>query len=208
LCKEFFAIIMRRMRTPTPSDRTVVTDVESLRAIAHPLRARLLGALRTSGPATATELAARFSESSGATSYHLRQLARYGFIVEDEQQPSHRERRWRAAAMLTSWDDADFADDPAAAQASDAMHELVLRHLLRRDRQWRERRRAWGRAWLSSAGSTDVEVRLTPDATRRLHAEVLSLARQLEQESAGSPDGATVAVYLQAVPVHPEDQDR
>ena len=65
-------------------DRTNVTEVEALRAIAHPLRARLLGALRHDGPATATELAARFVESSGSTIYHLRQLERYGFIVEDE----------------------------------------------------------------------------------------------------------------------------
>jgi DNA-binding transcriptional ArsR family regulator len=195
------------MSTPT-ADRTLVTDVESLRALAHPLRARLLGALRSSGPATATELAARFAESSGATSYHLRQLARYGFIVEDEHQASRRERRWRAAAMLTSWDDAEFADDPASREASDAMHDLVLRAQARRDRQWRERRGSWGRAWLSGAGSSDVEVRLTADATRRLHDEVLALARRLEAETGDDPDAAVVAVYLQAVPVHPEDRDR
>ncbi len=194
------------MSTSIP-DRTRVTDVESLRAIAHPLRARLLGALRTSGPATATELAARFSELSGATSYHLRQLARYGFIVEDEEQASRRERRWRAAAMLTSWDDADFADDPAGREASDTMHELVVRAQARRDRQWRERRGAWGRDWLGAAGSSDFEVRLTADATRQLAEEVLAVALRLEQETGHAPNAEVVSVYLQAVPVHPEDRD-
>ncbi|HZB35626.1 MAG TPA: helix-turn-helix domain-containing protein, partial [Gaiellaceae bacterium] len=63
-----------------PLNRKQVEDLETLRAFVHPLRNRLLGALRIDGPATASELARRFDESSGATSYHLRQLARYGFV--------------------------------------------------------------------------------------------------------------------------------
>jgi DNA-binding transcriptional ArsR family regulator len=194
-------------RTPIP-DRTEVTDVEAMKALAHPLRARLLGSLRSSGPATATELGQRFGESSGATSYHLRQLARYGFVVEDEHQASRRERRWRAAAAMTSWDAADFVGSPAGQAASDALSDLVLLHQGRRSAQWRARRAAWSRAWVSAAGSTDVQARLTPDATRRLHAELLALAELLERESAGAPDAADVAVFLQAVPIHPEDLDR
>ena len=195
-------------RPTATRDHTEVTDVEALRAIAHPLRARLLGSLRVAGPATATELAARFGESSGATSYHLRQLARYGFVVEDEHQASRRERRWRAAAMMTSWDVGAFVDDPAGRAASDTLFDMVLRQQSRRAAQWRARRPDWDRAWTSAAGTTDVQARLTPDATRRLHAEVLALAERLEAESADAPDAAEVAVFLQAVPVHPEDLDR
>ena len=190
------------------ADRTEVTNVEALKALAHPLRARLLSALRTAGPATATELGLRFGESSGATSYHLRQLARYGFVVEDEHQASRRERRWRAAAAMTSWDAADFVGSPAGRAASDALSDLVLLQQGRRAAQWRARRDAWGRAWLSAAGTTDLQARLTPDAVRRLHAEVLALAERLEAQSAGAPDAADVAVFLQAVPIHPEDLDR
>jgi hypothetical protein len=40
-----------------------VTDAATLKAVAHPLRARLLGALRFDGPATASELARRFDEA-------------------------------------------------------------------------------------------------------------------------------------------------
>jgi DNA-binding transcriptional ArsR family regulator len=194
--------------TNARDSQTRVLEVEALRAIAHPLRVQLLGALRTNGPATATELGERLGESSGATSYHLRQLARYGFIVDDDVQPSKRERRWRAAAMFTSWDDADFVDDPAGREASDAMHELVLRHQARRDRQWRERRATWGREWLSNAGSSDLEVRLTPEATRRLHAAIIDLAHELEAESGDAAEAAVVSIYVQAVPVHPEDRVR
>jgi DNA-binding transcriptional ArsR family regulator len=188
-------------------DRTKVTQVEALRAIAHPLRARLLGALRHDGPATATELAERFGESSGSTSYHLRQLDRFGFVVEDEDQRSKRERRWRAAAKFTSWDDADFVDQPEGREASDAMHDLQVHWLLKRDRQWRERRLDWDRGWLGAAGTSDVEVRLTPDATRRLMERFLELAQEAETETAAAGDdgSAVVSIHVQAVPVHPDD---
>lgn len=65
-----------------------------VRALAHPLRLRLLDLLRFEGPSTATLLAARLDESTGATSYHLRQLARFGYI-EDAGGGRGRERRWR-----------------------------------------------------------------------------------------------------------------
>src|SRR6266540_1994464 len=87
-----------------------ITDVGSLKAVAHPLRLRLLGSLRIEGPATATDLARKLGESSGATSYHLRQLAKYGFIEDDPEQPNARDRRWRAAHRYTSWSDSDHAD--------------------------------------------------------------------------------------------------
>jgi DNA-binding transcriptional ArsR family regulator len=68
--------------------------VRAIRALSHPLRVRLLDLLRFEGPSTATLLARRVGESSGATSYHLRQLARHGFI-EEEQRDGRRERWWR-----------------------------------------------------------------------------------------------------------------
>jgi DNA-binding transcriptional ArsR family regulator len=66
--------------------------------MAHPLRIRLLEGLGR-GPATASQLARALGESSGATSYHLRVLARAGLIEEDSQQPSGRERWWREAPV-------------------------------------------------------------------------------------------------------------
>jgi DNA-binding transcriptional ArsR family regulator len=70
------------------------TDIAAVKALAHPLRLRLLDLLRFEGPSTATLLARRVGESSGATSYHLRQLARHGFI-EDAGTGKGRERWWR-----------------------------------------------------------------------------------------------------------------
>jgi DNA-binding transcriptional ArsR family regulator len=65
-----------------------------LRALAHPLRLRLLEVLHVEGPATASQLGRRLGESSGATSYHLRALHRAGMIEEAEQR-NGRERWWQ-----------------------------------------------------------------------------------------------------------------
>jgi DNA-binding transcriptional ArsR family regulator len=70
-------------------------DVRAVRALAHPLRLQLLDLLRFEGPSTATLLARRLGESSGATSYHLRQLAHYGFVDEVASHVGKRERWWR-----------------------------------------------------------------------------------------------------------------
>lgn len=65
-----------------------------LRALAHPLRLQLLEVLHVEGPATASQLARRLGESSGATSYHLRALHRAGMVAEGEKR-NGRERWWQ-----------------------------------------------------------------------------------------------------------------
>ncbi|MEV4533946.1 helix-turn-helix domain-containing protein [Asanoa sp. NPDC049518] len=82
-------------------EREVHVDTTTLRGLAHPLRVRILGLLRESGPATATMLAERLGQSSGATSYHLRILATYGFVVDDPERNVGRERWWKAAHRTT-----------------------------------------------------------------------------------------------------------
>src|SRR5256885_8199945 len=106
--------------------RTIDVDARTLRAIAHPLRMRMLGLLRTEGPATATSLAARLGESSGTTSWHLRQLAEHGFIEEDPERGSRRDRWWRATHEYTNVELARFLDNPEdAGVASIFLHEAA-----------------------------------------------------------------------------------
>lgn len=81
----------------------VTPDPTALKALAHPMRLRMLGLLRIEGPATATSLAARLGLNSGATSYHLRQLALHGFIEEDADRGSKRDRWWRARHEMTQY---------------------------------------------------------------------------------------------------------
>tara|TARA_R110002124_G_scaffold63350_14_gene173080 strand:+ start:1710 stop:2300 length:591 start_codon:yes stop_codon:yes gene_type:complete len=81
----------------------VTPDPSALKALSHPLRLRMLGLLRVQGPATASGLAALLGLNSGATSYHLRQLALHGFIEEDSERGNQRERWWRASHELTTY---------------------------------------------------------------------------------------------------------
>ncbi len=73
---------------------------------------RILAALRAHGPMTATALARRLDLNSGATSYHLRQLATYGFIVEAAELGNRRDRFWRADSAQESPADGGAAEAP------------------------------------------------------------------------------------------------
>jgi predicted ArsR family transcriptional regulator len=75
--------------------QTEVTDLGMLKALAHPRRQAILQRLSVDGPATSASLARDLGWNTGATSYHLRELARYG-LVEDLPDRAHgRERWWR-----------------------------------------------------------------------------------------------------------------
>ena len=93
---------------------SITPGPEALRALSHPLRLRILGLLRMDGPSTATALATRLGLNSGATSYHLRQLAQHGFVVDDEARGNARERWWRAAHQSTRVPTDDAAPDAVA----------------------------------------------------------------------------------------------
>jgi DNA-binding transcriptional ArsR family regulator len=71
-----------------------VLDAGALKALAHPMRVRIYDILSQFGPQTASSLAERLGESSGATSYHLRALAKHDLIREVEERGSARERWW------------------------------------------------------------------------------------------------------------------
>ena len=184
---------------PDPRSRYEVRDVEVLRLLAHPLRARLLGALRLEGEATASELGRRLGESSGATSYHLRQLARFGLVEESPEQASRRERVWRAAHALTAIDPRDLPDDEeGGAQAE--FSRLQLARLTEQSQRWIQRRPHADPAWEPAAGFSDLVVRLTPQALETFAQRSVDLLHDLEEASAGDPSSAWVSVFLTMLP--------
>src|SRR5437764_13193340 len=97
---------------------TRLTEPRALRALAHPIRLELVGLLRRQGPLTATKAAALLGESSGSTSFHLRQLAKYG-LVEEAGGGRGKERPWRATTMFTGWP--EVADCPELAAAGGSL---------------------------------------------------------------------------------------
>lgn len=176
-----------------------VTDIASLKAVAHPLRVRLLGALRIDGPATATELARTLDESSGATSYHLRQLARYGFVEEDPEQPNARDRRWRAVHRYTSWSESDFADHPEGREATRALR--ARQRAFQNQVAGRFEDADWGPEWRDAAGQSDDVLRLTAASVRELEQRILDLIREYAARDRDADDAEQVAIFLSAYPI-------
>jgi DNA-binding transcriptional ArsR family regulator len=175
-------------------------DVAALRAFVHPLRLRLLGLLRTDGPGTASELARRVGESSGSTSYHLRQLARFGFVEDDPEQPGGRQRRWRATASGTHIDAAAFAGDPEAFEIVVRLTRWQLARFSDDVSAFAAAANDWGRAWLDAATSHDSNMRLDPDRLARLTREVRDVIVRHRDETAGATEGELVSIYFGAVP--------
>jgi len=110
-----------------PDDRygKRISDPGALRALAHAGRYAILEHLQTGGSATATECAELAGLSPSACSYHLRLLARHGFIEEDPSRDDGRERAWRATATGW-WSDIDPDTDPGTAQALDSTIVRVM----------------------------------------------------------------------------------
>lgn len=137
-----------------PLTRKVVEDLETLKAVSHPLRLSLLRRLRSDGPATASELARELGESSGSTSYHLRELERFGFVGDAEDQPSGRQRRWRALHDGTSF--------PSALADLDGGREYVDMVRRRQEERLRQGLEAWTEH-VPGIDHSDYVLRLDPD---------------------------------------------
>ncbi len=99
-----------------------ITDPRAIRALAHPLRLDLLHLLRAVGPSTAAECGRVLGASQASCSFHLRQLARYGYVEETEPGHDRRERRWRASNRRLSVRVAD--DDVAVRQEVERVGEF------------------------------------------------------------------------------------
>ena len=173
-------------------------DAQLLRAMAHPLRLRLLGALRKDGPATASALARRLGESSGATSYHLRILAKYGFVEDERERNRGRERWWRAVDESDEWS-LDH-DDPGLLEADRALGRQVAAEYQRWLRQWHDELPGWDRAWRAAANGVDQWFELTPEELRELSDEVLAVLERYGDRRTPSEGTERAIVLFHAFP--------
>jgi len=179
-------------------------DPLGLKVLAHPLRSRLLTALREHGPATATALAARLGTNTGATSYHLRKLASVG-LVEETDEGRGRERWWRAATAMHGWTERDVAGDPDAQAATDWLRRHYLAFFIERYEAWLDMQASWPVDWQDVAGSSDYALRLSPTRLAGFEAEVEALFERYRAASDATktddPDAEIVQIYLYAFPL-------
>jgi len=186
------------------SDDNVWLTAASVRVLAHPLRSRLLGALRRGGPATATDLAARLGTNSGATSYHLRKLESVG-LVRDTGEGEGKRRLWSAASEYHSWHPSDFEGDEDSETALNWLTRDYARHFSEQYDKWLDVSTTWPAAWQDACGSSDASVLVTPEALDQMREEMWELVQRYRRVGQGNPQARRVAVYAFAYPI---DLDR
>ena len=190
------------------SERQRWLDPTSLKALAHPLRLALLERLEVRGRATATVLADDLAESSGATSYHLRQLARHGFI-EEAAGGNGRERWWRPATGGWGFNDHEMIRQPGLRAAADMVVRGTLdaahRRMMDALQTWPDQSAEWRDAMVQTVSrfqlTADEAVALKDELT-----EVLGRYRRTESTEAGAdpPENSSrVEVHVSLFPLDP-----
>lgn len=185
-----------------PSDKpeTRRLDAATLKAFSHPLRMRLYDLLKDGGPATASMLAREIGESTGQTSYHLRQLERHGLIAEDTGRGTGRERWWHPIGFRF---DADTEEDRLAGQA-------VLQHWTRATAdhltEWGARQASEDIAWVQHTLHSESTVAMTKDEMNALGDELTEvITRHVDAAKAAAADEPsdrrTVKIYGLAFPL-------
>ena len=197
-------------KPPRPADRRI--DMESLKALAHPLRVQILDVLSTYGAHTASGLADRLGESSGATSYHLRQLERHAFVREVEGRGTARERWWERVPGGINLDHSSLPPTAAARAA----HDLVLRQWQRTRETLLEDFLAHGddvlpKRWLEASMVSTANARLTSDQLKALTEELQQVVdRHVDlyrhQKDSPVPGSRPVQIQLNGFPVLDADE--
>ncbi|WP_206155759.1 ArsR/SmtB family transcription factor [Cellulomonas taurus] len=189
-------------------------NASALKALAHPLRTAMLSRLMDHGSATATQLAKELGESTGQTSYHLRQLERHGLVEDDPEHAGGRERWWRPVEFRAQV--AELRDDPQGRAGLDSARQWALADRVQVLSRWGAQ--AFDDSiWSEPATMLTTGGRLTVEEAEELSAALedvvrthLERAREAEQREAGQPgaghDDADAArrrirVYVDVIPV-------
>ena len=178
---------------------TLTPGLQQLKALSHPVRVRMLGLLRVDGPATATTLATRLGLNTGATSYHLRQLAQHGLIVDDEARGNGRERWWKAAHDATKTS-SDVVRDQAGEDTIDAYLQSVVVVMTQLLQRAIEERPVLPDEWRRASTFSDWVVKLTPARARAL---IDAIGADLEgvEEDTEDPSAEDFVIQVHGFPL-------
>lgn len=171
-------------------DEFLLDELRVIRALAHPLRIRMLSFLQQEGPATSTTLAQALGQSTGNTSYHLRQLAHHGLIAEITERGDRRDRWWTATARHYNVPpELDHSPEHAAAVAE--LRTRVLEHDAAVVSSFFEHEELYELPVRGEATFTNHVVYATPEEVAEMRAKIHEALRELERpDPTARPDGA------------------
>ena len=189
---------------PEVPPRRRLTDAKEMRALAHPVRVALLELLIRDGPMTATEAGEILGESPANTSFHLRTLAKYGF-VEEAPGGTGRQRPWQRVTLGNSFE--VEGDDEATVAAARSLSDHFTARLYERRREWDLTRSSYPKAWRDAAFSYETVTYLTAAELAAIDVEigeVLDRYRvRLADRSARPDDARPVALSAVGFPLPP-----
>lgn len=163
----------RRAAAAARADLRELRDPRDMRALAHPIRLALLEALTLHGPLTATEAGEYVGQSASACSFHLRSLARHGF-VEETGEGKGRQRPWRRIAMGTMME-APY-DDAKTTIAARALGDMFIDRYLNRLQQARAKLDELPPQWADKQADVESIMWVTPAELEEINEAVVALA--------------------------------
>ena len=161
--------------TDLPSDPAAprhLTDARELRAITHPVRLALLEALGLHEALTATEAGELIGESPTTCSFHLRQLAKYGFVTEAGAGPGRR-RPWKLTTMDLRLSPGE--GDTEMNVAAVALERMLVNRWFERFSEWEVSRSHYPVEWQRAAIGMEGLLHLTPSELAEFRANVVAL---------------------------------
>jgi DNA-binding transcriptional ArsR family regulator len=174
-----------------PGNPVELTDPRMMRALAHPARIAIWTHLGMRGPATATECAEIAGLSPSACSYHLRTLARYGFVEEDRASAADgRERPWRA--RMLAFHIGAGPGVPTATQVASRILVENMRAAAEENRaRYVARQSEYPADWQDAAGELFSVAHVTPEELKRMREQVIEvMAPYVRVEPDSRPTGA------------------
>ena len=173
-----------------------LSSAKQMRALAHPLRMRVLGELRINGPRTVGGLCDVFDEAPGNLSYHLGKLAEFGFIEEaPELSTDRRERWWRAAHEFTNIAArADATTDEKLAMTV-VRHQIIDNYSATLHRAI-DAEAALPPEWAAPSGSADIAAYLTAEEFAEASNELEAVLQKWHDKSDRNRDGAEVVQLM------------
>lgn len=151
----------REPQAQQPDPRLVlreVTDARTMRALSHPVRIALVEELWAGGALTATELGERIGETPTTCSFHLRQLAKYGW-VEEAGGGKGRARPWRMTSL--GFQIPGVQEDPESIVATNVLTGMFRERQLARYGAWRQARYSWPLEWREATTDSQYYFYLT-----------------------------------------------
>jgi DNA-binding transcriptional ArsR family regulator len=181
-----------------------IRDPRAMRALAHPTRLHLLELLAREGPLTATRAGELLGESAANASFHLRQLAKYGF-VEEAGGGQGRERPWRAVSISHHWTGVTGEGETSVAATS--LTAMVLDRELHRLMTWLETRSRYPVAWQEAAIATSSLLYLTLDELEGVGNDLETLIGRffgrLTDPESRPPESRPVSLLALGYPIEP-----